>query len=65
MCGVTHVCVVDGYSGKIVCFITMPVKNNVEIYTHLFRMAFGINSCRVDHAKEWTLMLFIQELASW
>ncbi len=37
MFGVTHICAVDGYSGKIVGFITMPVKNNVEIYTHLFR----------------------------
>ena len=37
MFGVTHICAVDGYSGKIVGFITMPVKNNVEIYSHLFR----------------------------
>ena len=37
MYGVTHVCAVDGYSKKIVSFITMPVKNNVEIYTHLYR----------------------------
>ena len=37
MYGVTHACAVDGYSGKIVGFITLPVKNNVEIYTHLFR----------------------------
>ena len=37
MFGVTHICAVDGYSGKIVGFITMAVKNNVEIYTHLFR----------------------------
>ena len=36
MFGVTHVCAVDGYS-SIVGFITMPVKNNVEIYTHLFK----------------------------
>ena len=37
MYGVTHMCGVDGYSGKIVGFITMPVKNNVESYAHLFR----------------------------
>ena len=37
MFGVTHICAVDGYSGKIVGFITMPVKNCVEIYAHLFR----------------------------
>ena len=34
MFGVTHACAIDGYSGKIVGFITMPVKNNIEIYTH-------------------------------
>ncbi len=32
MYGVTHVCAIDGYSGKIVQFVTMPIKNNVEIY---------------------------------
>ncbi len=37
MFGVTHVCAIDGYSGKIVGFITMPIKNNLEIYSHLFR----------------------------
>ncbi len=34
--GVTHVCGVDDYSGKIVAFITMPIKNNVIIYEHLY-----------------------------
>ena len=37
MFGVTHMCAVDGYSGKVVGFVTMPIKNCVEIYTHLFR----------------------------
>ena len=36
MYGVTHVCATDGYSRKIVGFVTMPVKNNLEIYEHLF-----------------------------
>ena len=36
MYGVTHVYAIDGYSGKIVGFITMPVKNNIQIYAHLF-----------------------------
>ena len=31
MFGVTHVCAIDGYSGKVVGFASMPVKNNVEI----------------------------------
>ena len=33
MYGVTHICAVDGFSGKNVGL----VNNNVEIYTHLFR----------------------------
>ena len=37
MYGVTHVCARDGYSGKVVGFVTMRVKNNIEIYSHLFR----------------------------
>ena len=37
MFGVTHVAAIDGYSKKVVGFVSMPVKNNVEIYTHLFR----------------------------
>ena len=37
MFGVTHVAAIDGYSRKIVGFITLPVKNNVEMYNHLFR----------------------------
>ncbi len=34
---VTHICAVDGFSGKIVGFVTMPVKNNVQIFTHFFK----------------------------
>ncbi len=37
MFGVTHVCAIDGFSGKVVGFATMPVKNNIEIYKHLYR----------------------------
>ena len=29
MYGVTHICASDGYSSKIVGFVTMPVKNNL------------------------------------
>lgn len=36
MFGVTHVCAVDGYSGMIVGFVTMPIKNNVIIYEELY-----------------------------
>jgi hypothetical protein len=65
MFGVTHVAAVDGYSRKIVGFITLPVKNNVEIYTHLFRpilLEHGLwDQIRVDHGREWVLSLFVQE----
>ena len=37
MYGVTHVCAVDGFSGKIVGFISMPVKSNSVIYDKLYR----------------------------
>ena len=33
--GLTDVCAIDGFSGKIVGFATMPLKNNVLIYEHL------------------------------
>ena len=84
MYGVTHICAVDGYSGKIVGFISMPIKNTVEIYKHLLRYVkqfihlsmtlqyhcyrpilvdYGLfDQIRVDHGREWTLCLFVQEL---
>ena len=37
MFGVTHVCAVDGFSGKVVGFVTIPVKNNTEVYAHLYQ----------------------------
>ena len=37
MYGLTEVSACDGYSGKIVAFATMPVKNNVLIYEHIYR----------------------------
>ena len=35
--GLTEVCALDGFSGKFVAFATMPVKNNVLIYEHIYR----------------------------
>jgi hypothetical protein len=65
MYGVTHICAIDGYSGKIVAFCSMPIKNNVQIYSTLFRpllLNYGIwDEVRVDQGKEWVLMLFVQE----
>jgi len=37
MFGCTHVCAIDGYSSKIVGFITLPVKNNYTIYADMFQ----------------------------
>ena len=37
MFGCTHVCAIDGYSSKIVGFITLPVKNNYRIYADMFQ----------------------------
>lgn len=34
--GVTHICAIDGYSGKIVAFCSMPVKNNISIYENIY-----------------------------
>ena len=34
--GVVHVLARDGYSGKIVSFSTMPVKNNIFIYESVY-----------------------------
>ena len=36
MFGVTHVCAVDGHSGRIIGFVTMPIKNNITIYECLY-----------------------------
>ena len=35
MYGVTHICAVDGYSGKIVGFISMPIKIQSR-FTNIF-----------------------------
>ena len=36
MFGVTHICAVDGFSGKIVAFCSMPLNNNCAIYEHVY-----------------------------
>ena len=37
MFGVVHVIARDGFSGKIVSFASMPVKNNIVIYDEIYR----------------------------
>ena len=38
--GVTHIVARDGYSGKIVGILTLPVKNNVAIYDGVYRSVY-------------------------
>ena len=35
--GVTHVCAVDGYSGRIVGYATMAIKNCMIVYEQVYR----------------------------
>ena len=51
MYGVTHVCAKDGYSGKVVGFITMPVKNNVEIDLCTSLQVLGVYCILINY--EW------------
>ena len=37
MFGVTHIMAVDGFSGKIVALSSMPVKNCILIYEHIYK----------------------------
>lgn len=63
MFGVTHVAAVDGYSQKIVGFITLP-KNPILIYRHFFSPLLhseGIwDQVRVDHGTEFSLIATAQ-----
>ena len=45
MLGVTHVMARNAYSGSIVAFSAMPVKNNLIIYDEIYRhfpMTYGL-----------------------
>ena len=48
--GVTHVAASDGYSGKILDVITMPIKNPILIYDQLFRYVYNhiFYQCSID-----------------
>lgn len=37
MFGLTHISAIDGYSGKIVGHLILPVKNNVLIYESFYK----------------------------
>ena len=65
MYGITHVLAVDGYSRKIVGFITLPIKNAIAIYDLLLRpllLKEGIwEQLRVDHGREFALIISVQQ----
>ena len=65
MYGMTHVVPIDGYSCKIVGFITLPAKNAIAIYDCLFRpllLKKGLwVQVRIDHGREFSLMLSVQQ----
>jgi hypothetical protein len=65
MYGITHVLAVDGYSRKIVGFITLPVKNAVAIYDLLLRpllLMEGLwEQVRIDDGREFALVISAQQ----
>ena len=65
MFGVTHVLAIDGYSRKIVGFVTIPKKNAIVIYDVLFRPLLQTEGMweqvRVDHGTEFTLLITAQQ----
>lgn len=65
MFGVTHVMARDGFSGMIVAYSTMPVKNNLVIYDEVYKRfteKFGLwDQVRVDGGKEFVLACYMQE----
>ena len=64
--GMTHVYLIDGCSRFILGAVTMPIKNPILIYEHLFRpalMKYGLfDQIRMDHGREFVLCIFVQEL---
>lgn len=63
--GVTEVIGSDGFSGKILAYAIMPIKNNLLIYDNVYRASIikhGIfDQVRVDHGKEFYLCLYQQD----
>ena len=46
--GVTHVAAADGYSGKLMGIITMPIKNPILIYDLLYRLVSSVNAGKLN-----------------
>ena len=64
MYGIIHIVAVDGYSRKIVAFVTLPNKNPISIYETLFKpflQSNGMwNQLHIDHGTEFSLISTIQ-----
>ena len=64
--GCTHIVTIDGCSRMVCGFGTMEIKNLIVIYDKIFRPAiakYGVwNQLRIDHGKEFLLIIFVQEL---
>lgn len=62
--GVTHALAIDGFSRKVVGFLSLPQKNTVEICARLFLpllLRTGLwDQVRSDGGREFDLMLFVQ-----
>lgn len=62
--GVTEVVASDGFSGKIMGYSVMPIKNNLTIYDEVYRdicLKHGLfDQLRVDHGREFYLCLYQQ-----
>jgi hypothetical protein len=63
MFGVIHVLAIDGYSRKIVGFISIPSKNPILIYHHLYQpilSQYGVwDQLRMDHGTEFNLIISV------
>lgn len=63
--GVTEVLASDSFSGKILGFSVMPIKNNLTIYDEIYRdicLKHGLfDQLSVDYSKEFYLCLYQQD----
>ena len=65
MYGVIHVLAIDGYSRKIVGFVTIPRKNPITIYNTPLLYQCGLwDQVRTDHGTEFALIETVQQLLS-
>jgi len=61
MFGVTHICAIDGYSGKVFGFASMPVKNNTlestSIYSGMFSLRWSYD--KADHTNFYSFNIIL------